>query len=436
MRIPELAELEIRTLGEPTVASPLEGDHQYFVDDSSRIVLSVDAQALTEQMSRGAVPSFEVAGPRRKLFFKPREVVAGIVTCGGLCPGLNDVIRSVTLTLLSGYGAKRVWGFRYGYAGLASRCAYPPLELNAEVVDNIQEEAGTILGSSRGPQDPVDMVDTLVKYNVQMLFVVGGDGTQRGGQAIVAEIERRKLPIAVIGIPKTIDNDLSYISLSFGFMTAVNAARQVIQAAHTEAKGAMNGIGLVKLMGRQSGFIAAHATLATSCVNFCLVPEVPFCLDGENGFLSVLERRLERKTHAVIVAAEGAGQDLLAASGPEERDASGNVKLKDIGLFLKSRISEDFKSRGKDLALRYFDPSYLIRSVPDDAVDSEFCLALGQSAVHAAMSGRTNMVVGYWNRFFTHVPTALVVEERKVLDPNDRTWQSVLAITGQPHSMC
>jgi 6-phosphofructokinase 1 len=352
------------------------------------------------------------------------------VTCGGLCPGLNDVIRSITLTLIRQYGVKQVLGFRYGYEGLSSKFNHAPLELTPEAVGAIHEMGGTILGSSRGNQDIGDMVDTLTRLHIGILFAIGGDGTLRGAQAIAREVARRGLKIGVIGIPKTIDNDISFTQQTFGFDTAGSEARRAINAAHCEAQGARNGIGLVKLMGRDSGFIATFAVLANSHVNFCLVPEVPFKLEG---LLQALEERLAQRGHAVIVVAEGAGQDLLAQTA--ECDASGNIRYGDIGVFLRDRIKEHFSQTGRKVELKYIDPSYTIRSLPADAWDSAFCLLLGQYAVHAGMAGRTDMIVAYWNHQGTHVPISLAVSQRKKLDPEGWIWSSVLAITGQPRHL-
>lgn len=374
--------------------------------------------------------TFELAGPRRQIYFNPAEIACGIVTCGGLCPGLNDVIRSVVMTLRYGYGVKRIYGFRYGYAGLVASQGIEPLLLTPEMVQDIHDDGGTLLGSSRGPQEPAGMVERLQQLGVQILFAVGGDGTLRGASALVQELQKRNLAISVIGIPKTIDNDIEWIERSFGVATAVEEATRALEAAHAEARGAYNGIGLVKLMGRYSGFITAHATLANADVNFCLVPEVPFSLEG---FLAALEERLLSRHHAVIALAEGAGQDLI--EGEVATDASGNVKLKDIGLFLKEAITRHFDHKGLETTIKYIDPSYIIRSVPANAVDSEYCLALGQHAVHAGMSGRTDMMVGYWNQHFTHVPIAMATQKRKQIDPQSELWQQVLGATGQPRGM-
>jgi 6-phosphofructokinase 1 len=268
--------------------------------------------------------------------------------------------------------------------------------------------------------------------NVSILFAIGGDGTLRGVEALSQEVARRNLPISLIGVPKTIDNDIAWLWRSFGFATAVEEGTKALEAAHNEARGAWNGIGLVKLMGRHSGFIAASATLSNCDVNFCLVPEAPFSLDGDGGFLQALERRLTQKHHAVVVVAEGAGQDLLQDPDHPEYDASGNLRLKDIGPFLCREINRYFAARGTEVTIKYIDPSYIIRSVPANALDSEYCMLLGQHAVHAGMAGRTTMVVGFWHQHYTHVPIAVAVAQRLQLDPHAEIWQRVLDATGQP----
>ena len=421
----------IETLGECRHPSPFPSAR--YVTDGDRVSFYAEMRALRAAMEGGKEPpSLEIAGPRERLFFNPRQVTCAIATCGGLCPGLNDVIRSIALGLHYLYGVKRVLGIPYGYAGLA-RASAPWQELAPAAVAAIHHAGGTILGSSRGPQPIEDMVDALERQEVDILFVIGGDGTLRGAQRISQEISRRQRPISVMGLPKTIDNDIACIERSFGFETAVGASRDAILAAHAEAQGARYGIGLVQLMGRHSGFLAANATLATSDVNFCLVPESPFALEhGDRGFLPALKRRLLARGHAVIVVAEGAGQELIAAHGEPQYDASGNLALGDIGVFLRDRIQEYFKRITMPISIKYIDPSYMIRSLPACSNDSAFCLLLGQNAVHATLAGRTNAVVGYWNQQFTLVPISAAVSSRKRIEPDGRLWQGVLQSTGQP----
>ena len=419
----------IARLGECRVPSPMSGVR--FRGDEERVLYHSTLDGMKAWLDKGAAPpAMEAAGPRRMLFFDPATLACGIVTCGGLCPGLNDVIRAVVRSLRLHYGVNKIYGFRFGYEGLVRRIGHEPLELTPESVHRIHEGGGSILGSSRGPQDPAEMVEYLKELGVGILFAIGGDGTLRGAQKIGEEAARRGLKVGVIGVPKTIDNDISFVQRTFGFETAVTEARRATYAANAEAEAARNGIGLVKLMGRDSGFIAAYSALVNNHVNFCLVPEVPFTLEK---FLSALRQRLERRRHAVIVVAEGAGQDLMAKS--QERDASGNVKYGDIGVFLRNAITDYFKRIGTEVTLKYIDPSYIIRSVPATAHDAAFCLLLGQSAVHAGLSGRTNLVVSFWNHQFTHVPISIAVSARKKIDPEDALWSSVVTATGQPWDM-
>jgi len=426
----KLSDLTIEKLGECRVPSPM---HQsVFIDDEEdRIIFSSNLKELKPYIEVcGEIPCFEMAGPRGKIYFDPSKVNCGIVTCGGLCPGINDVIRAIVMSLYHHYGVRTIWGFRYGFEGLSPQYGHAPIALTPQIVKEIHHSGGTILGSSRGPQDVCCMVDTLEQMHISTLYAIGGDGTMRGSMAIHEEINRRGLKINVIGIPKTIDNDIAYIDMSFGYITAVEASNTSTYTAYVEATGARNGIGLVKLMGRESGFIAASAALANNVVNFCLVPEVDFSLDG---FLRALKKRIVRRGYAVIVVGEGAAQDLIHAD--LGTDPSGNPRLGDVGMFLKGKICEFLANENIDFTLKYIDPSYTIRSMPANAWDSAFCLLLGYNAVHAGMTGRTNMFIGHSNNQFTHVPIPLVANKRKKIDPRGRMWEDVLSCTGQPEKM-
>jgi 6-phosphofructokinase 1 len=420
----------VTRLGPSRHLSPLPDRGFRCVDPSARVLLYAETDRIADDLAAGRMPpSFEIAGPRRELFFDPTRTSAGIVTCGGLCPGLNDVIRGLTLTLWHHYGVRRILGYRYGFAGISGRRPYPAMPLDPDAVANIHETGGTILGSSRGPQDLDDMVETLQRDRVDLLFVIGGDGSLRGAHALAGRLAERSVPIAVVGIPKTIDNDIEWVIRSFGFSTAVEAAGDAIDGAHVEARGALNGIGIVKLMGRHAGFIAAHATLSNSDVNFCLVPEFPCALDGPRGLFQALRTRLERRQHAVIAVAEGFGQDLLAAE--DQRDASGNRKLGDIGVYLRDRIAAHFRACDMPVTIKYIDPSYLIRGIPANALDSELCVVLAQHAVHAAMAGCTDTMIGWWHQRFTQVPIPMAIAAPRQITPDSPAWQRVLETTGQ-----
>ncbi|NCA83498.1 MAG: ATP-dependent 6-phosphofructokinase [Opitutae bacterium] len=374
---------------------------------------------------------FEKAGPRQKIFFDPRKTRAALVTCGGLCPGLNNVIRSAFLELHHNYGVREVLGIRHGFQGLTAH-APPPLVLTTEGVDHIHRDGGTILSSSRGQQETGEMVDFLVSRGIDILLCVGGDGTQKGSHALAEEIARRKLPIAIVGVPKTIDNDIQFVRQTFGYFSAIESARAILDGAHCESKGAPNGIGLVKLMGRDSGFIAAGAAVASQEVNFVLVPEIPIRLDGPKGFLATLHRRMVARHHAVVVVAEGAGQDLMAQD--VGLDKSGNRKKADIGVFLRDRIQTYFKEKDTEVNLKYIDPSYIIRSVPANSQDARLCDGYARHAVHAAMAGKTDLIIGDWYSVYVHVPIPLAVAGRKKIDPESDLWHAVISATGQPQT--
>lgn len=432
---------DIQSLGTATIPSPIHlskttGDKRYkFIDEKDRILADVSLQGFNTCKQNNEQPAcLEKAGPREKLYFDPKNTTAAIVTCGGLCPGINNVIRSLVMALHYFYGVKRIIGIPYGYEGLVPENGHGSRKLTPDEVKDIHEFGGTVLGSSRGEQSVSAMVDTLENEKIHLLFAIGGDGTLKGVHAIGEEIEKRNLDIAVVGIPKTIDNDIDLIDKSFGFETAFDVAAPIIRDAHNEATGAYNGVSIVKLMGRDSGFIAASAAIAMPVVNFVLVPEMTFDLNGKNGFLEALKQRLELKHHAVIVVAEGAGQHLFE-EGIQVTDASGNIKHKDIGLLLKERIKEYLTAASVKTTIKYIDPSYIIRSAPANASDSIFCNRLAYHAVHGAMAGKTKFVVGMVNNRFVHLPISRVVSQRKKINLAGEFWFAALQSTGQPFSM-
>lgn len=437
MKPPTPAELTIRSLGPRTIESPLNrhfhelgSDHAFYSDDS-RILVNHSLTTVKGAIASGdEIPCFEVAGPRKKIYFDPDKTVCAVVTCGGLCPGLNDVIRAIVLQGHHRYGVQRILGIPFGFEGLVPEYGHNLVNLTPGYVSNIHRFGGTALGSSRGPQESKVMVDRLQELGVKILFVIGGDGTQRGGMSIEAEAQARGYELSVVGIPKTIDNDMIWMDRSFGYETAYAAAVEAIRAAHTEARSARNGVGLVKLMGRHSGFIASSAAIASGEVNCVLIPEVEFTLGKDTGFLEYLRQRVVRRGHAVVVAAEGAGQNLLESS--EATDASGNKRLQDIGVFLKDEIQAYFRSCRTDLTLKYIDPSYMIRSVPACPQDRIYCMRLGQAAVHAAMAGKTGLIVARWHSTYVHVPVGMATARRRTVDPDGDLWLSVLEATGQP----
>ncbi|HEY0256673.1 MAG TPA: ATP-dependent 6-phosphofructokinase [Candidatus Methylacidiphilales bacterium] len=430
-------DFDIPNLGPAEFPSPLQrlrydAEAEFMTDDGHRVLFDHSLEKVKAALESDSEPAtIEHAGARERIYFNPANTICAVVTCGGLCPGLNDVIRGLVLTLNYSYGVRTIYGIPYGYEGFIPKYGRTPLNLTPDFVSEINQDGGSILGSSRGPQSKKEIVDFLVENRINILFVIGGDGTLRGAQDIVAEISSRNLKISVIGIPKTIDNDLEFMDKSFGFETAFAEAVRTVRCAHSEAQGYPNGVGLVKLMGRDSGFIAAFAALAENSVNYVLIPEVPFQLQGKHGLLACLEDRLSRRGHAVVVVAEGAGQHLMQSES-SEKDASGNAKYGDIGPFLKKKIEGHFKSIAKEVNIKYIDPSYVIRSVPASPQDAIYCLRLAQNAAHAGMAGKTSMVVGRWHGHYVNLPMSVVTVRRRKVNPQGNLWVTVLEATGQP----
>ncbi|MCJ2165514.1 MULTISPECIES: ATP-dependent 6-phosphofructokinase [unclassified Pseudodesulfovibrio] len=424
----------IATVGTAKVMNPIK--FGWFVEEDDAVLVNIsrkNVEGTSRSKKKPVHVYFEPAGPRDKVYYDPSKTKCAVVTCGGLCPGLNDVIRAIVMTAHHEYKVSSVLGIQYGLAGFAPEQGYDVIELTPDFVSRIHEFGGTVLGSSRGPQDPEVIVDALERMNVSILFMIGGDGTMRAASKVVDEIANRGLSISVVGLPKTIDNDINYASPSFGFDTSVETATLALRGAHVEATGAPWGIGLVKVMGRDAGFIAAQSALSCQEINFCLIPEDPFDIHGENGFLAALDKRMKKSGNAVIVVAEGAGQDMLKESG--KKDASGNVKLSDIATLLKEEILNHFKNQGIEATLKYIDPSYIIRSVPANANDRIYCSFLGIHAVHAGMSGRTGLVISRWNGRYVHIPMDLVTKGKKRINTCSNYWRAVLESTGQPISM-
>ncbi|MCP3926019.1 MAG: ATP-dependent 6-phosphofructokinase [Desulfobacterales bacterium] len=433
--MPSKIDTQIDSLGNATIKSTLglnddEGLQNTFVKDSDRVILDVDLNSITKKIKSGKTPlSFELAGPREELYFDSSKLKCGIVTCGGLCPGLNDVIRSIVFELHYRYDVKNIYGIKHGLEGFIPEYGHDLVELTPSKVENILNMGGSIIGSSRGEQEISEIIDSLERMNIRLLFMIGGDGTLTAASHLTEEIKKRGINIGIIGIPKTIDNDINLISKSFGFDTSVEIATDAIKGGHIEAKGYRNGIGIIKLMGRYSGFIAANAALGEQNVNFVLIPEVDFDFDGKNGLLGKLEKRLEKRSHAVIVVAEGAGQKYF--DNKKRYDKSGNILLDDIGTRLQQEIKKYFKRKKIQISIKYIDPSYMIRSVPANTNDHIYCSFLGRDAVHAGMAGKTGMIIGYYNDKFVHIPLKAIAGKRKQVNPSGKLWHSVLESTGQ-----
>lgn len=380
--------------------------------------------------------AYRSAGPRNSVFFNPSDVRAAIVTCGGLCPGLNTVIRELVVGLWDLYGVRQIFGITAGYRGFYSSSTQPLVQLNPSIVHHWHTKGGTVLQTSRGGFDLCKIVDAIQNQGFNQVYIIGGDGTMRGAVKIFNEIKQRKLNVAVVGIPKTVDNDVGIIDRSFGFQTAVEMAQQAISAAHVEAESAVNGIGLVKLMGRSTGHIVLHATLSSRDVDCCLIPELDFYLEGKGGLFEFLDQRLKENGHAVLVVAEGAGQDIIprTESQKEERDESGNPVFLDVGVWLKSELKKwwDRDHPGELFTVKYIDPTYMIRAVHANATDNLYCTLLAHSAIHGVMAGYTGFVAGPINGNYAYIPLEDVACAKNPVNTKDHNWSWVRSVTNQP----
>lgn len=373
---------------------------------------------------------FIKGGPRSQIYFSPKKVVAAIVTCGGLCPGLNVVIREITYTLWQNYGVSKIYGIQYGYRGFYT---YNWIELTPQTTKHIHKLGGTILGSSRGGFDIKKIMARIKSKGVNQIYIIGGDGTLRGASAIHDYVKQKKLEISVISLPKTIDNDIPIIDRSFGYQTSVEEALKAINSAETEAMSAEYGIGLVKLMGRAAGHIALEACLSQRSVNVLLIPEIKFELYGPKGFLEYVYRRLLNKHHCVIVVAEGASEAVLDADFPDLGvDPSGNKILPDIGTFIKSKIVKYCADKGLESTLKYIDPTYMIRTTASNAFDTQICAQLAYNSVHGAMSGFSGFCTGLVHNRCCYIPIDMLKQGNRRIKPKSRKWQRLLAATGQP----
>jgi len=392
--------------------------------------------------------AFKRAGCRKMICWKGSEVKAAIITCGGLCPGLNVVINEIVEVLYFEYGVNSIYGVKGGYRGLVDG-GYGLIELNPTVVKGINRKGGTILWSSRGgispaspPEEIEKILNKLESYGINMLYIIGGDGTHRGAYRLYQHAKAREKKMIIAGIPKTIDNDMGVIDSSFGFNSAVEQATKAIFSAVTEATcNKPNGVGIVKLMGRHAGYIACHATLASRQVDMCLINEDPFLeTNGPEAMAEYIEKTVQDKGHAVIVVAEGAGNNFLKSlrSGMEsvEKDAGGNEALSNICDYLIDYLKQHFKQRSKACTVKFIDPSYMIRSVAANASDNVMCLVLAQNAVHGAMAGYTGFTSGLVNNRSVMIPMPVIMATSpSFLNPRGRTWSRVLAATQQPVTM-
>ena len=384
----------------------------YFVEEDTLIKTNIIKTTDSDEENY-----FVRAGPRKEIAWDPIHTKVAIVTCGGLCPGLNTVIRELYITLHHKYGVKFVYGVKNGYKGFYSDNL---VRLDDDIIRDIHHKGGSILGTSRGGTDVKKIVDSIAHRGISHLYAIGGNGTQKGLFEINKEIKKRGLCVSVVGIPKTIDNDLCIIDKSFGFDTSVQEAQRAIQAAKVEIEAFNNAVGIVKVMGRNSGFIAMYSSLASKDVDCCLIPEIPFDIEYDHGVLHYIKECLHKKDKILIVVSEGAGQHYI--NDPV------NKNLNDFGIWL----CEVVRSNVPNVCIKYIDPTYTIRAITPNASDSIYCTILAQSAVHGAFCGYTNFIVGPVNGKHAYIPLQMAIHETNTVSEDDRMWFRLISANGQP----
>jgi len=369
------------------------------------------------------------ANATRHIYWDPKDVRAAIVTCGGLCPGLNSVVRELTDCLYNEYGVKDILGMRGGYHGLSNPEELTPMYLTPKIVNEIHMKGGSVLMAGRGGNDCIRIVDKLKERDINMLFVVGGDGTQSGAHALFLEARKRKMPISIVGVPKSIDNDVMYFDKTFGFESAVAEAVSVIRGSFVEATSANRAVSIVKLMGRDAGFVSMYAAVASNLVDLCLIPEVDVKLQD---VLAYVDKVLAQKGYMVVAVAEGAGQNFVESEGV---DPTGHTKYGDVGVFLRDAINEHLKRSDDGGRSFYFDPSYMIRAVPANPIDHIFCSRLSRDAVHTAMRGYTGVCVGPIHNIIIIMPMNNIASRQKTVNVHRNMWQVCVHQSGMPQQL-
>uniref|UniRef100_A0A7S1RYX3 Phosphofructokinase domain-containing protein n=1 Tax=Alexandrium catenella TaxID=2925 RepID=A0A7S1RYX3_ALECA len=363
----------------------------------------------------------------KEIWWDPSEVRAAVVTCGGLCPGLNSIIREVTNTLWHQYDVRHIYGIQAGYNGLSNPEKHKPIQLSPDKVRDIHMKGGSILKAGRGGFNPEQICDRLERLGINMVFTVGGDGTQHASHLLYEEAKRRNLDISIVGLPKSIDNDILFFDKTFGFDSAVSTAADIMRNGWVEATSCDKGVGIVKLMGRDAGFVAMHAALASTIVDLVMIPEVNVKLED---VIEHIDSTLARKNFMLIAIAEGAGQEFVATG---EKDATGHTKYGDIGTFLRDEINAHLKKSGGRSF--YIDPSYIIRSCPIRPNDHIYCSRLARDAVHCAMRGYTGVCVGPIHNIIVIMPSELIASGKRRVKLTSSAWQSCVQSCNMPLSL-
>jgi ATP-dependent phosphofructokinase / diphosphate-dependent phosphofructokinase len=332
------------------------------------------------------------------------DMRVGVLTGGGDCPGLNAVIRAIVRRGVPEYGYSFL-GFRDGWRGPLEAVTMP---LDIPAVRGLLPRGGTILGSSRTNPFAIENGVERIRRNLQNLGVdaliaIGGEDT------LGVATQLHDLGVKVVGVPKTIDNDLSGTDYTFGFDTAVNIATDAIDRLHTTAES-HHRVLIVEVMGRHAGWIALHAGMAGGA-NIILIPEVPFDIDQVCRYV---EARFRLHYAAIIVVSEGAmpkETDNVVHTG-DELDAFGHVRLGGIG----EGLAREIKARtGRDARTTVL--GHVQRGGTPTARDRWLATRFGLHAIDAVATGRWGTMTALRGTDIVTVPLSEATKELKVVDP-------------------
>jgi 6-phosphofructokinase 1 len=495
---------EPNPVSERVIGADRKSDSRILVDvrSSYPITQPTSGPSLCSCAVKGQL-TFAEAGPRNMLRFPGHHkklLKVGVLVSGGIAPGINAVISGIVqrhvlyhtpqITDLRVPGKTprsytlQVFGFRNGFAGLLAgddvTVLYdsdsPDEKLRAHL-RRIANRGGSEIGTSRyddllSTADPdkrekdLDQVaENLANRHFDILYVIGGDGSMRAAHATWKRSRDNGKSLSVIGVPKTMDNDILWVWQSFGFLSAVEKAREALQQLHTEATSNPR-LCVVQLFGSDSGFVVSHAALASGVCDAALIPEVPFTMKKLADYITErLSKRFRpgaggQSPYGMIVMAETAvPQDAEDYLSDPEVDLDENEKaaiqafvskgcrvhgqtpdelrtggLKVVSRVLQKRIREMKVDDAYWADFRVFtnEPRHLLRAIPPSASDVAFGQRLGVLAVDNAMAGYTDFMISQWMTEYVLVPLDLVVLGRKRVPPNGIFWKSVVASTGQP----
>jgi 6-phosphofructokinase 1 len=393
-----------------------------------------------------AFPRFLRTGEQPEYRFDPTDVTIGILIAGGIAAGLNMVVDSIVkrhfalATQIAGGEPQslRIYGYDGGYKGMmqskrfllaptegAGRRANYPAGLPIRATDGQATSGGsTLVKAGRGEELTDEQailslarehVRKIVTEGLDILYVIGGNGTLSWAARLCEALEEMQdaKPIAIVGGPKTMDNDVFFTDATFGFRTAVDVATNFVLGIHHDAR-AQDRIGLLEVFGASAGWVALHAHADSGEGDEVLIPErMPEKREDHNdflgGILDYVEKRLEDNDHAVVVVAEGAMPEWQWRDAGAKDRAFANLLSK-----MKQRYGPARAEAGKEpFAISDVRTRYLVRGTPPNTYDIELCKVTGRLMVDTALAGFTGCAVHRWQNDYVLVPFRTAAERLK-----------------------